>query len=813
MLSAAATAYAFNHIVLPPKLPQQDDRETVYELGLLEIAVHALESLKLNVKHEHIGTITSAIETVNNLRGCRDDDGNTSQSQLQHILTKATNGVTIGAIPLEIKEQNAGILVSRSSDGLDFEFFELSPTNAAAMSPGRLLRTFPAYASRIPVGDVNPELLESIAGTLATMTTQPVPGFQPHITKNHVQMVEERDTTHPGLACDFLMNMISAFGEPTDVKRITKNTREEVLWCQCLAPWRRSPLWLLLRVSLQLVFARKAPDTLSSDGLYKSFMIFLLARIIDLAKHHWKEMDSEAIYIALSKLTQRLRKFSLLKQTGCLQPGWAQHIHDKMLDAHKLIKQHWQNRIDSSRANVNFNAIASLKPEADLDMYLLGLDVFLSSIKSRQQEVELSTFSPSDEYPSYHATELPTSLQLSDIDEGRYFRLAAIEDWVEHHLAGWASHHLHDENACSRLYGLITSYFGAASEAYARDPIGMSIMYLTVTELWVACDTIACNIYPLLFDYDPEVDLTEFQCLTLPLKSHLQRLHAVESYVQSRRPQRKEQRSSVFREFGHLSSFAVRYYDQCQSLQATLSKIEIDAAAKRQEKCEELVDLKRQHADYMNRYETTKCQYVTSVYDSNHGYTEQKHSKNCDRCTAKNRANGLTIELFEWPLSPKLPEAKATIFELMIPEAYSDWRETTAYLIATVLGYKDANLTRPSCFYTLDMHHDLSHLISSRYHERRIVPLSQVKSHTVTHRKMKKAIPHLTDNDVCLENALQYRMYDTVQGSFTKQPSCTEEVSENCVYHLPERSKALERFMHRPPTSPDGEQANEVIVS
>lgn len=813
MLSATATAYVIHHVVLPPKLPQQDDRSTAHDLVLFEIVVHALKSLKPYVNNEHVESVMAAIATVENLQICRDHHGNNSQGQLQDLLAKAANGGTVGAVPLEVKAQNAGILVSRSSTNLNFEFFELSPKNEAAMCSGRLVRDFPGYASRIPIVDVNPYLIESISRTIATITTQTAPGFQPQITKNKKIMNEQRDTTHPGMVTDFLMNVITALGESTNLQRITKHTREEVLWSNCLSPWRRSPVWLLLRVSLQLLFARKAPGRLNADGLYKAFMIFMLARVLDLAKQHWEDMGSETIHIILAKLTRRLRKFEQLKQTDYLQPGWAPHIHDRMINAHVFIKQHWQTRVDNSRGNIDSSAIAKLKPKADIDLDLSGLDAFLLGIKARQREVSLSTFIPTSEYPSYQAVQLPNSLESSHPHEDTLFRLAAFETWVEYHLADWIRSHLHDEEACGRLRTIMTRYYTIASSTYARAPVGMSIMYLTLTELWIACDRIACTIYPMLVEYDPEVDLTEFQCLALPLKSHLNRLNASECYVHSRR-RAALQRPSVYRQFGHSSSFAVRYFDQQESLQAMLSKIETDAAAKRKQKCEELGSLKLKYQQYMDHYNSTLCETETVVYNRRFGYTQERHSRNCSRCAAKHRADDLTIRIFEWPVSPKVPVAKATVFELMVPNSYSDWRDASAHFITTVLGYKDAVQSRPSCSYTLDRHHDLSYLLFPRYYERQIVPLSQIKSHTVTHRKLTKAIPHLNDDDVCLENALVYAYYDTSNRIFnTNMPICTAKVPKNCMYPMPDRSKALERFMYRSPTSPDGLPANEVIVS
>ncbi|KAI4946098.1 hypothetical protein J4E91_007541 [Alternaria rosae] len=813
MAAAAATAYAYHHVILPPKLPQQDDRSAAHDLALVDVAIHALESLKPFVSSEHVGSVEVAIATVENFRKCRDHHGNNSEGQVQDVLANVANGVATGAVPLEITEQNAGILVSRSSSKLVFEFFELSPTNEAAMYAGRLVREFPAHASQIPIGKVKPDFIESISRTIATMTTQTAPGFQPKITKNKKAMDEQRDTTHPGMATDFLMSVITAFGEPIDVRRSTKYTREEVLWKDCLAPWRRSPLWLLLRVSLQLLFARQAPYTLHADGLYKAFMVFVLVRLVDLGKQHWADMGSEAIHIMLAKLSRRLRKFELLKQEGYLQPGWAQHIHDRMINAHTFIDQHWQDQIDNSQTNIDFSTVAQLKPKADVDMDLSGLDAFLLGITSRQREVSSSTFTPNSEYPSYLATQLPDSMQPSSSPGDRYFRLAAFEKWVEHHLSDWYISHLHDGDACGRLRSIMTSYYDIASSTYAGAPVGLSIMYLTLTELWIACDWIACTIYPMLAEYDPEVDLEEFQCLTLPLKSHLNRLNVSECYLRMRRDSAVKGRPSVYREFGDPASFAVRYFDQCEALQDTLSEIEVDAAAKRKRKCEELVDLKRQYQQCMDRYNSNSCEEVWETYNYRYGYKHKVHSSYCSRCAAKRSADGLTIQIYEWPVSPQVPVAKATVFELMIPDSYSNWRDASAHFIATVLGHKDANQLRPSCSYTLNDHHDLAHRLTSLYHERRVIPLSQVKSHTATHRRQMKAIPHLNDDDVCLKNALRYAYYDVSSGIFnTSIPGCTQEVPKKCLHPLPKRSKALERFMYRPPTSPDGSPANEVAL-
>jgi hypothetical protein len=245
-------------------------------------------------------------------------------------------------------------------------------------------------------------------------------------------------------------------------------------------------------------------------------------------------------------------------------------------------------------------------------------------------------------------------------------------------------------------------------------------MYLTLAKLWVAGDKCACAHYPLLTQYDSEVDLTEFQCLTLPHKDHMECLHTVERHVNSRRDRVTNGLPSVFRNFGDGSSFATRYFNQSKALQATLENIEADAATKRRQKHEELAAVKTEYHKYRNYYNTTGCQTQTVVTNHYHGYTEEVHSVNCTRCANKARADCLEIRIREWPVLSDPSIAKATVFELMVPETYSNWRDATVYFISTVLECRETELSPPRASYMLNKHHDLSHLLSGQYAQRRV---------------------------------------------------------------------------------------------
>jgi len=433
-------------------------------------------------------------------------------------------------------------------------------------------------------------------------------------------------------------------------------------------------------------------------------------------------------------------------------------------------------------------------------------------MRNRQHNRSSSAFRPSSEFPSFPAARLPE--KVDGPDDCKYFRLAALESWVDQHLQTWISLHLNNPATCGELRRLIEHYFANASAAYASSPISMSTMYLTLAELWIACDRSACTQYPLLCEYAHELHITEFQCLVLPLKHDMERLHEVERYVQSRHEAAVSNLPSVYRSFGDPSSFAVRFFDGSRELQTTLVEIERDAVRKRAQKCQELEQLKTKHNDLMNQYNSSSCDIETYVYNRHHGYTRTQHPNWCSRCSYERQANALSIQIYEWPVSSNPFLAKSTVFELKVPQAFSDWRDISTYMTSEVLCHRDHSAKQPLCSYTLNVHQDLSQMLSSSYCQRRIIPCSSVKPYNVTHRKNKKAIQHLTEDDVCLKNALQYAYFDTSLRVFTTEtPMCTEDVPKLCMYHVPQRSKALDCFMYHPPSAPDGIPTNEVIVS
>lgn len=149
---------------------------------------------------------------------------------------------------------------------------------------GRLRRCFPGPA--IIIGHdrmADATFLDPLTQFLAKLDTETPPGVMPSTRKAGSEMSEIRDTVHPRFVTELLTGILRAVGKPwLEIDRIYKHTREDILWKSALKPWRRSPLWLFLRVALQTSMMQIKEEK-QLHVRYKSFMLFFMAHVLERA--------------------------------------------------------------------------------------------------------------------------------------------------------------------------------------------------------------------------------------------------------------------------------------------------------------------------------------------------------------------------------------------------------------------------------------------------------------------------------------------------------------------------------------------------
>ncbi|KAF2120457.1 hypothetical protein BDV96DRAFT_266715 [Lophiotrema nucula] len=338
--------------------------------------------------------------------------------------------------------------------------------------------------------------------------------------------------------------------------------------------------------------------------------------------------------------------------------------------------------------------------------------------------------------------------------------LAEFERWVEEHLPYWTKQHSRDERSCGSLARALSHYSKAAFGAYHDNPNARSVMLLTVLDLWVACDQIACRILPLLQQYDPEIPLESLRFLLLPRKSQMVRLRNIEAYVTARRPQGEPQ-PSIYRAFGDEASFAVQFVDRSPHHQNLLQEIVRKAESNRQATLNEFRALKEKYRTLMERYDQLKCH--TKDYVNPEGQLQPQHVFPCMRCNSEMKASRLQMEIFEWPLPSQNSKAKAVIFELDIPDVFAQWRDVSFYVLRNIFGLPYQKQSLPVASYGLNYFSELAPYLDYKKHDtQRIIPLSSIKPHTGTHRS-KRAIPSLAEDEVCVTNGLRFAYFDGKQ--------------------------------------------------
>lgn len=596
MAPAKELSYIINHVFLPPKLPQKDDSEYDKDFALGKQCEAALTIFRNLLPAQQHWKWAACTKMIRNLLVLRDPYEGTMLGEVGNSLAEMeTNGmekskhsyfrqlILIDALAFHIRGQNAGLIIRKLSENFSFESFELSPTTKSLMeTKGRLRRCFPGPAIALAHERISdPSFREALAQALTSLDTNTPIEVYKCVSKSQRKHIEVRETVHPKFVTEMLTGMLRGIGRPYDANRIYKRTRDDVLWNNALKPWRRSPFWLLLRVALQTNLAIGG----SNHEDYKSFMIFFMAHILQLALQ--QSVSSETLFLMAAKINRRTQKLVL----GDQQTGM--HYIQGVVDAtHQELAKRWHSieRSPDPLGLCKTWKAARLSFHSDTELSLWNLKPYMDRIWTRAKvPLSASDFSPKSptrtdwngRYPYLDRLltcgDYPTRLSLLDVDL-----------WVQKSLENWMMMNLRSDTACTQLAELIQKYTRTAEGVYADNPEDTSLMLLTTMDLWVALDKCASRQYPLLRMYDPGFPPSLFHPLLLPKRAQMERLIRVEQHIQQRRDASQHPSSLVFKDTSKPDSFAVKYFEQSLYHQALRREIEAAAALERVAKMEEL---------------------------------------------------------------------------------------------------------------------------------------------------------------------------------------------------------------------------------
>ncbi len=672
---------------------------------------------------------------------------------------------------MHVRAQNAAVLIRILVDHVQFEIFEVCPpTSSVTSTSGKLLCSYPGPALQISSDIFSNEcFLQELASFLVQMDVDELDsGATTHKAGSIVR--EVRDSAHPKYISQLLVGILRGFGSlPASVDRITKRIRDEVLWKDAYKPWRRSPLWLVIRVALQ--------TSLDCD-VYKTFILFFHAHLLQSCVK--RGFPSEILYLMRVKVALRLSK---------LGPAVSDHVYQAVYDAatetETLLQQRWSD----------FQASQSISPPWHPDKLDVVRDTEIT-LKNSFSYIENALSSKPLSYPHKkfkpaHSRRLVEIVNFTCFSDGRLkaavrsdkrSALADFELAVERHLDSWVDSSQHDDDSSDVIASCVEQYYANAKEIYGGSPEDNSVMLLTIIDLWMALDKLTVQQCPLMACYSPEIPRDFLHPLLLHRSGSLKRALLIERYI-SRRHEEASCGTSIFSDNATDSSFAVRYFGGSSKLKQLHADINHHAEQQREAKRAELSALNEEWHSLKDEASGLTHTYVDD--DDSEGEGNLVHAHYCQKCGKERAADRLKIDVFEWPLPQSTAQAQLVVFELSPPRAFSVWRGIT-YKILCDIGMPPSastgnNADRPKLL--LDAFSGLKRwALRHEYH--RITLGSTTKSfRDQTHYK-KVRIP-ADEHHVFVNNGLSFKIHDRKTGCWAAQPFRGTTIAKFCVPPIP----------------------------
>ena len=680
---------------------------------------------------------------------------------------------------IQLDAQNAALVLRKESYHVIFECFELSPDSASVMAAqGSLVRHFPAHAISIPLTVFDdPKFQKELAMRLCQLDVEVIEEMMPESIKADKSTAEIRDTVHPGLVTEMLMATLAPLGIPITVCQISKRTRDDVLWKDCLIPWRRSPLWLAIRVAIQSTLAATLPCDQATIQ-YKDFMIFFLAHI-----------GSMALSVDLSDELCHIISIKIARRTWKLGEDISKAVQDKVLITCNAIRAKLESKWQTVQLqDADRLTTVEKRPFAqDTAITLPRSEQYLQAALDRGKVrfEDQDVLDPHCESWLRWRNGLPSLSNLPGLSsqEAKVQALGEFEGWVSHSLPEWTEQRLasafSDEyrtQACRTIADVAIEYRNITSSAYADSSEQLSTMLLTIAELWHALDLLTIESIPLLADFSAGIEAGLFDPLLLPKKGQMTRLRKVEQHLSTRQSKaRVSNYPSIFSD-PRPQSFAVQYFESSSHHQALRRLIEHDAEKAQEEK-------KVEWKDSMKKYRRLKDEAKATPYR----FKNDEHSKDvhddakCKKCPLDHQADAMRIQVHEWPLPSSDVDCKSAVFELACPREYSAWRNLTWMLLQ--------DLSREGQWKTV---YPLAHLSTytalREYHTDNgswLTLSSGTKPFAKTHYS-QLSFPVATVDSCFAQNALQYKLFDNERSIWVSAQAITiPSLHHICVTKLP----------------------------
>lgn len=690
------------------------------------------------------------------------------------------------------------------------EAFEASPLSEKVLASENALQwDFSGCAIAVPFSEfANSAFQDSLAEFLEQASTESIKRFAAHTNKAGSLVFECRDTVDPALITQMLMTLLEVNGHRVFPPLLRKRVRDDVCWTDgARKPWRRLPFWLVLRVGLQ-----KNLSTLFGAEVgrvhYKFLICLVLTRLIDDTLDHF---SPELVAFLKAKLCRRLVKLDVDKDraSSTIRPIYeymftvlGSLFHKTTKKANKSIELAWTNFKKTIR-----RPIPALPRFADLQDLLLKLpnsSAYLHQIlnQSSQGYSSCRSFVPY-RFPVNHDIVTATNKHMRAF-VNRYLSLSEYE--TESYIPAPASK-TSCEGRCIELASKIGTYISAVGSSYDANPEQKSIMLLTVMELWMSMDECATELFDLLKDYDSGFPLEMLDILQLPRMQDMYRLQKIQAYLQGRQKICNYSHMTIFND-PEEGCFADRYYNRSQDsieLQTLHRSIETAADLARTNKEREWRKLSAEYETLVRAIAASSCLYTWDEIDPLLRTHDDRH---CKKCFLERKSKRINIQIHEHPLPSSLVDAKAVVFELGCPKAFTAYRDATWRILGTLACLEQTEYQEPNML--LRHYSGLKPFMNSVRCD--ISLASRTKSFLTTH--FSRIYFPVSLDAICTTNGLKLGYYCTLTKVWPARQRLKPTFAHHCQIIIPASSPFSSlQFSADFAVDGNGPSSNKIIAS
>ncbi|KAK4183027.1 hypothetical protein QBC35DRAFT_545071 [Podospora australis] len=788
----------FHHLALPPCLPQREDTAIDdVEAELIDRLIIGAQLMR-DALSDHrdnplSSTCQSAWESVRLFLATSkavNHGGRVIRTELlpelRLIAATATN-----ALILHIRNQNAALLIHRFCDIPDhvvFEVFETSPKNEDVLATGNALGwDFPGTAVAIPLTTFrNEDFLVSLATFIEQASIETTKRFAAYTYKAGADIHEYRDTGSPALVSSLLMAILEENGRRISTPRLSKRVRDDICWKNTKRPWRRLPLYLVLRVAIARYLGHALGPELARFN-YKFFICICLSTFME-SSQPLLDLD-QADYLK-AKICRRLVKLDVDKARSEDQSSTSiidtlfEQLSPRVQLAIHVVAQRMQYEWTSFK-------IEALKPIPTLPRRAAPVDLQLQLRESGQTLRRLQASSAAM-IAGRQRWVRPSNFDLGAIADGhlsefanQYFSIAREEKQLTESRSG--------------IVAQTEQYLVRAMSLYQGNPGQMSLLILNVMEQWMIMDQLTCATFPLLRKYHPVFAPSTLDVLHLASYSDLVRLQTVQNYLHVRIQNSNDEKTSVFADPSS-DCFAARYYDEGfdnGEMAGLYEEIRLADAARRERKMQEWREKTALFESLTRQVDTSSCISITDENSENQqGNLRGFHNKRlCPRCQAMIKLERMRITIYEESLPTNEALLKAVLFELLCPASFLEYRDTTWMIISKLGSCTEATGVLPKSL--LRQYTQLSPFV--RHKESSFTLASMTKSFLRTHYA-QVGFPVEWEGGregLCKPNGLKLAYYDTRSNVWTGRTHVRPTFVHHVQLELPLNSPFRQILNHQ----------------